>query len=52
MEIGIIGSFWVAYDVAAAVNDAVDPASLMPSCRIWPISLSLYASISSASTAV
>src|ERR1700722_5123809 len=33
-------------------KDAVGPASLMPSCRIWPTSLSLYANIMSASTAV
>ncbi|SHY12806.1 Uncharacterised protein [Mycobacteroides abscessus subsp. abscessus] len=41
MYSGIIGSSWVEYAVPTAVNEAVDPASLMPSCRIWPCWLSL-----------
>ncbi|CEZ68456.1 Uncharacterised protein [Mycobacterium tuberculosis] len=38
---GIIGSLCVAYEVPAAMNEPTDPASLMPSCRICPTSLSL-----------
>ena len=34
------GSPQVAYDVAAAVNDAVAPASVMPSWSTWPEALS------------
>jgi hypothetical protein len=25
------------YEVAAAIQDDIAPASLMPSCRIWPV---------------
>ena len=41
MYSGIIGSPWVANELPAAVNDATDPASLMPSCRICPVTASL-----------
>jgi hypothetical protein len=41
MYSGIIGSPCVAYDVPTAVQDAVDPASLMPSCRMTPFLSSL-----------
>lgn len=36
-----MGSPWVAYAVPAAVNSATEPASLMPSCMIWPSLASL-----------
>ena len=31
----------VAYAVAAAIVEPIAPASLMPSCRIWPLAASL-----------
>ena len=52
MYSGIIGSSCVAYDVPAAMKLAVDPASLIPSCRIWPLVASLYDRNSSRSTEV
>ena len=52
MYSGIIGSACVAYDVPAAMKLAVDPASLIPSCRIWPLIASLYDRNSSRSTEV
>ena len=36
MKNGIIGWPHVAYAVAAAVNDAIAPASVMPSSSNWP----------------
>ena len=33
---------WVAYAVPAAVKQAIDPASVMPSSRIWPSLASRY----------
>ena len=42
---------WVEYDVAAAISEAIEPASEMPSCRIWPVVDSLYDSSMSRSTA-
>jgi hypothetical protein len=47
---GIIGSSCEAYEVPAAVNDAMDPASVMPSSRIWPSLASTYARRWAAST--
>jgi hypothetical protein len=47
---GIIGSPWVAYDVPAAWNEAIEPASLIPSSRTWPSRDSRYESTRSAST--
>jgi hypothetical protein len=43
---------WVAYALPAAVNDATDPASLMPSCRICPVVDSRYDRNNSRSTGV
>ena len=37
MKNGIIGSPHVAYDVPTAVNDAIAPASVMPSSRMTPL---------------
>jgi len=37
MKNGIIGTPWFEYDVAAASHEHMAPASLMPSCRIWPL---------------
>jgi len=31
-----MGSPWVAYDVPAAIVEAIEPASVIPSWRIWP----------------
>ena len=50
MKNGIIGWPHVAYAVDAAVNDAIAPASVMPSSRSWPFFASRYESISPAST--
>ena len=52
MYIGIIGSSCVAYAEPAAVNEATEPASLIPSCRICPVVDSLYDRNSSRSTEV
>ena len=52
MYSGIIGSSCVAYDVPAAMKLAVEPASLIPSCRICPLVDSLYDRKSSRSTEV
>ena len=41
----------VAYEVPAAISDPIEPASEMPSCRIWPFVDSLYDSSRSRSTA-
>ena len=45
-----MGCAQVAYDVAAAVKLAIAPASVMPSCRIWPRGDSRYESCIPAST--
>ncbi len=50
MKNGIIGWPHVAYDEPAAVNDAMEPASVMPSSRMRPLCASWYDSRSSAST--
>ena len=50
MKNGIIGWPHVAYAVPAAVNDAIDPASVIPSSRIRPLLASWYESSNSAST--
>ncbi len=50
MKNGISGWLQVAYAVEAAVNDAIAPASVMPSSRSWPFCASRYDSISAAST--
>ncbi len=42
---------WVAYEDPAAMTDPIAPASLIPSCRIWPFSDSLYDSSRLRSTA-
>ena len=36
MNIGIIVTPCVQYDVPAAMNEAIEPASVIPSSRIWP----------------
>ena len=36
MKNGTIGTPWVAYDVPAAMKLAIEPASVIPSSRIWP----------------
>ena len=41
MKNGIIGTPCVEYAVAAAIHEHMAPASLMPSCRIWPFLSSL-----------
>jgi hypothetical protein len=41
MYSGIIGSPKVAWLDPAAENDPMAPASVMPSCRIWPLVSSL-----------
>ncbi len=50
MKNGIIGWFHVAYDVPAAVNEAIDPASVIPSSRMRPLLASRYDKRRSAST--
>ena len=40
MKNGTIGTPRVAYEVPAAIQEAVDPASVIPSSRIWPLWLS------------
>ena len=40
----------VAYDVPAAWNEAIEPASVMPSSRTWPSVASRYDSTRSEST--
>jgi hypothetical protein len=47
---GSMGTPRWAYEVAAAMNVAIDPASVMPSSRIWPSFASVYDSSSWAST--
>ena len=44
MKNGIIGWPHVAYAVPAAVNDAIEPASVIPSSRIRPLLASWYES--------
>ena len=41
MKNGIMLIPWVAYAVPAAMNDDIEPASLMPSSRICPSEASL-----------
>jgi hypothetical protein len=41
----------VEYAVPAAIAEAIEPDSVMPSCRICPCTASLYDSSSSRSTA-
>ena len=36
MKNGIIGRPCVAYAVPAAMNEHIEPASVIPSSRIWP----------------
>ena len=36
MNIGIIGTPCDEWLVPAAMNEAIDPASVIPSSRIWP----------------
>ena len=36
MKNGTMGTPWTAWAVPAAVKLAIDPASVMPSSRIWP----------------
>ena len=50
MKNGTIGTPRVAYDVAAAVHDAMEPASVMPSSSSWPSIDSWYESSSLWST--
>ena len=50
MKNGIIGSPHVAYAVPAAVQLAIEPASVIPSSRICPSLASLYDSTIAAST--
>ncbi len=36
MKNGIVLMPWVAWAVPAAMNEDIEPASVMPSSRIWP----------------
>ena len=42
MKNGSVCTPCVEYDVAAAIHEHIAPASVMPSCRIWPALSSRY----------